>query len=54
MGGVAVLPWDLDQVPEEWLMAFEVLSDDLPKMRKGFQQLDDTFKSVTARFERKQ
>lgn len=54
MGGIAVLPWELDQLPEEWLLAFELLNDDLPVMREGMRELDAAFEKSKARFNRKQ
>lgn len=43
MGGIVVLPWEVDQVPDEWLMAFEALSDRLPRLEHGMQQLDQAW-----------
>lgn len=54
MGGVAVMPWELDVMPDEWLQAFEAISDDLPKMRSGMAQADAAFERVKARLSRKQ
>lgn len=54
LGGIAVLPWELDQLPEEWELAFEMLIDDLPKMRSGMQELDAAFERSKAKFARRQ
>ena len=35
MGGVMVTPWDIDQMPNDWLDAFDVLVWQLPDMRSA-------------------
>ncbi len=49
-----MLPWEIHQLPEEWMWGFRTLIDELPEMRKGYQQLDDAFERTKARFARKQ
>lgn len=34
-GGVVVAPWDIADMPEEWLEAAVKLAVELPQMRKG-------------------
>jgi hypothetical protein len=47
-GGALVGPWDLDQLPEEWLMAYQELQL-LPQKQQEIQRLEAFFDE----FERK-
>jgi hypothetical protein len=40
-GGAVITPWETADLPEEWLDAAEALMMDLPKMRQGYQQVED-------------
>jgi len=33
MGGLAVMPWEVEEIADEWLEALTRLADDLPKMQ---------------------
>lgn len=35
MGGVMVTPWNVDELPNDWLDAFDALVWELPSMREG-------------------
>jgi hypothetical protein len=41
-GGAFVAPWDVDQLPDEWLDAAQALTDELPRMRQGRSQAKAT------------
>lgn len=53
LGGVVVLPWELDEIPDDWLTAFELLSDDMPRLQKGLTALDAAFSRAKAKFTKK-
>lgn len=40
-----MLPWEIDEVPAEWLIAFNKL-DELPAMQKGMQQTESYFNEM--------
>jgi hypothetical protein len=42
MGGVAVMPWEVDQLPGDWQDAFDALAVDFPQMRKGQAEVEAT------------
>jgi hypothetical protein len=32
VGGAAVMPWEVDELPDEWMDAFTGIADDLPEV----------------------
>ena len=40
LGGALIAPWQLADIPDEWLMATTMLTDGLPKMRAGFSEIE--------------
>jgi hypothetical protein len=54
LGGLAVMPWEVDEIPDEWLAAFESLADELPQMQRGRAQLDAAFARATGKYNRRQ
>jgi hypothetical protein len=42
MGGAFVSPWEVEDLPGEWLDAFDALAVDLPQMRKGQAEVEAT------------
>jgi hypothetical protein len=40
-GGVVVAPWDVWQLPQDWLDAFKALAVDLPNYKKGIQRVNE-------------
>lgn len=34
-GGLVVMPWEVDDLPDEWLDAIRALMEELPRMRQG-------------------
>lgn len=40
MGGALVTPWNLNDLPDDWLDAFSALAYDLPEMRAGQSKVD--------------
>jgi hypothetical protein len=32
VGGAAVMPWEVDELPDEWMDAFAGIADDLPEV----------------------
>ena len=41
VGYPLVAPWEVDQLPGDWLDAFMALSDRLPAMRAGKRKVED-------------
>lgn len=41
MGGAFVAPWDVDELPDEWLDVFRALAVDLPGLRAGKAQVEE-------------
>lgn len=41
LGGAFVGPWDVDELPDEWLDAFRGLAVDLPGMREGKAKVEE-------------
>jgi hypothetical protein len=39
-GGAFFLPWDVEQIDDEWLAVFYGLND-LPSQRKNYQQFEE-------------
>jgi len=39
-GGLAVMPWEVDDLPEEWLDAVRALMKELPRMRNGRKEAE--------------
>lgn len=40
LGGAVVMPWEVDQVNEEWMDAFSALIDELPKVQEMVKSQD--------------
>jgi len=38
VGGAAVMPWEVDELPEEWLDLFSGMVDELPAVRQMVQE----------------
>jgi hypothetical protein len=41
LGGQFVTPWDVGQLPQEWVDACIAMSRDLPKMRENLKEMDN-------------
>jgi hypothetical protein len=41
LGGPFVGPWDLDELPDEWLDVFRAVAVDLPGMREGKAKVEE-------------
>lgn len=41
LGGQYVTPWDVGQLPQEWIDACIAMSADLPKMKANMKEMDD-------------
>jgi hypothetical protein len=39
-GGVVIAPWELDDLPVEWLEAAEALIDDLPRLKRDLAKVE--------------
>jgi hypothetical protein len=39
-GGAIIAPWQIDYLPDEWIDAFNALTQDLPEMREGQNRVD--------------
>ncbi len=46
MGGAFISPWEVDELPAEWLDAFDALAVDLPAMRKGQAEVEETLRKM--------
>jgi hypothetical protein len=51
--GAQIAPWEVDEIPEEWLDAAEALMTDLPQMARGYQQIEDYKAKWRAEYKRK-
>ena len=40
MGGIAVLPWEIDELPDEWIVPFEALLTDYSEARKSMVEIE--------------
>lgn len=52
-GGAVVAPWEVDQLPEEWLDAAEALISDVPSMQVGSRKVEDYLAKWRAEHRRK-
>lgn len=43
-GGAVVAPWEVDDLPDEWIDAAKGLTDELPEMAAGAQAVEDHLK----------
>lgn len=41
LGGQFVTPWEVGQLPREWVEACIALNRDLPEMKKNMKEMDD-------------
>lgn len=39
-GGLVVMPWEVDELPEEWTDAVRALMEELPRMRNGRKEAE--------------
>lgn len=37
---MVIAPWEIDELPMDWLDTFDGLTEDLPEMRKGAAQVE--------------
>lgn len=42
VGGAAVMPWEVDELPEEWLDLFSGMVDELPRMNEMVKEQEKT------------
>jgi hypothetical protein len=42
MGGMALMPWDVGDLPDEWMDVFCGLTDELPKLKAMSRQQEQT------------
>ncbi len=40
-GGTVIAPWEVDELPEEWLDAAEALIVETVEMRQGYAEIED-------------
>lgn len=40
MGGAFVLPWEVDDIPEEWSEMIYAMTFDLPKYKETYNQVE--------------
>jgi hypothetical protein len=45
LGGAAVMPWEVGQVPDEWMMVMLGMVDELPKYQKGRAEVENVVKA---------
>ena len=48
LGGAFVAPWQLSDIPDEWIEATTMMSDGLPKMRAGLSEIETLKASIRA------
>jgi len=41
LGGVVVRPWEVDELPDEWIDTIMALATELPGYRKGLATVED-------------
>ena len=41
LGGAAVMPWEVDDLPDEWLDAFDGLTDGMERMREHQAKVEE-------------
>jgi hypothetical protein len=49
-GGVVVAPWEIDQLDDDWLEAFDGLAERLPAMQKGAKRAEQAAEEWRAKF----
>jgi hypothetical protein len=54
LGGQYVTPWDVGQLPQEWVDACIALSVELPKIKTGVKEMDDFMASWKAKNAKRQ
>lgn len=40
LGGAVLMPWEVDQMPDDWLEALRMFAVDLPKMEKKRKEVE--------------
>jgi hypothetical protein len=51
--GAVIAPWEIDDLPDEWLDALLALTDDLPELQSGLQQVKQIQDQIRAQYARK-
>jgi hypothetical protein len=41
LGGALVAPWEVDELPNEWLDVFRAMAVELPELRQGKQRVQE-------------
>lgn len=54
LGGAVVSPWDVDELPAEWVEAILGMATRVPAMAQGKQQVEDALEKWRKRASRKQ
>lgn len=49
LGGPFVAPWEVDELPEDWIDAVLGLTDRLPKMQQGRRQVEKKLEELRKR-----
>jgi hypothetical protein len=39
--GAVVAPWEIEQLPDDWLDTFLALNNDMPEMQEGQKKVED-------------
>lgn len=52
-GGSVIAPWEVDNLPDEWLDAAEMLVDDVRQMAQGYRQVDNVLEKWRAEHRKK-
>ena len=50
-GGVVVSPWEVDQLPQDWIDAIMAVSRGLPKMQEGMRKIKQVKDKIVAKHE---
>lgn len=48
-GGNIVAPWEVEQLPEEWLIAYSKLAEQLPTLREKVQRIEATRQAILSK-----
>jgi len=49
LGGALVGPWDVVDMPSEWIEALDGFTVDMPSMKSGLKKVDDIFAAWRAK-----
>lgn len=47
--GTHITPWELDNIPAEWITALDVWTDGYPRVLQWSQQLDESMRRLRGR-----